>query len=103
LAHEVYVTVETEDLERALMASTLAVAAPTSDAVRARIVGVRRELYAEIGRRALAPAAVEMAGGVTPERPNIGPMAPLAEMPIVRPPAPSYAIAADRRRDDIPF
>lgn len=78
-------TLTDEQIDLALHASAAFLSAPYSDLVRTRVTDTRRMLSRTQVRRAVADV-VAMPGGVTPDQPNIGPMAPLSPVPTVRPP-----------------
>lgn len=70
-----------------------------SPAVYDQLADLERLIHTAIRLRAsLQPAEpVQLAGGTTPHRPDVGPMAPLQDRPIARPPTP------ERVKVDIPF
>lgn len=85
------VTLSDDQLAAADHAIGLAVRHPYALArTRDRLAEVQREIAAAIARRASLEVPAE--GSVPPascsmERPNLGPMAPLSDRPIVRPPS----------------
>lgn len=76
--------------------------APTADRVRACIDRARMLISGAIrrGRAQDAPDAPALPAGVAPSKPNLGPMAPLLDAPIIRPPSGGYADAPGARKYD---
>lgn len=92
LACSVTATLSDEDLELADHVAVSAVAARDVSPLALRHISETRHVIAQIlrGRRAQADIATA-ARATWQDKPNIGPMAPLEDAPIVRPPAPAHA------------
>lgn len=99
LATRCTATLEDEQLELAAHAGTRASAQASDPTMADAISAIRHLLALAIRQRHQTPAPEPQPAGQEPHTPNVGPMAPLLDRPITRPPAPSYAISAD----DIPF
>lgn len=101
LAEDTVGAMADDAVELALHASTAILSGTYDDSVRAHITAARRYLADTIERRRKAAAAPPAgpAGGLTPDRPNLGPMAPLIDAPIARPPSGAALRAADLERE----
>lgn len=107
---DVTVTLSLSQLELAEYAAARVVGLPfdpaTADHVRREIDRARSLISGAIRRaRQLQSPAATIAGEVTPDKPNLGPMARLQDAPIVRPPSGGYAeiVAPDRKYDNVQF
>lgn len=99
-------TITDLDLERADHAGSFASGAPGMAPIAYDRVSHARRLIADAVRtRAKLYTATEarMAGGVAPHKPDLGPMAPLLDRPIVRPPSGDYADHDFARVDRVQF
>lgn len=111
MAHDVTATLTLPQLELAEYAAARVAGLPydaaTADRVRASIDRARSLISGAIRRaRLLQDAPVALPSGVALDKPNLGPMAPIKDAPIVRPPSGGYAdivAPVDRRYDNVQF
>ena len=102
MAHGVTATIDDVDLERADHAGSFASAGRDfAPATYDRISDARNLIRRAITTRAAdGPQGATLPGGTAPHKPDLGPMAPLQDRPITRPPSGDYVDVDDYARID---